>query len=568
MTLRISDELTLPLETTTQPIAIIARRGAGKTYTAAVITEEMIKAGVPVVVIDPMGAFWGLRSSADGTQEGLPVTILGGEHGDVPLEPTAGKAIARFVVEHPGPYVLDLSLFESNAAQDRFATDFGEAIYRLKAKAKAPLHLVVDEADSFAPQRPQPGQQRMLGAYEAIVRRGRIRGLGMTMITQRPAVLNKNVLTQAEILITLQMTGPQDRKAIDAWVQGHGTIEERDELLASLAGLQKGQAWIWSPSLLNVFKLVQIRRRETFDSSKTPEMGEHRTEPERFAPVDLAALQQEMAATIEQAKAEDPKELRKEIARLKRELQDRPAEIEQVEVEKVVEVPVLSGKQLAEWSEAVEKMQRTATFISNLADNVEHALNKVADRPVPNPKPPTQIGSIKLTTPTVRTSAPRREPPVEPSSDLSKGERAVLSVLAQYPQGRTISQLAILSGYRISGGFRNTLSSLRTRGAIEGGNTGVMSITSAGLDELGTWDPLPTGTALVEYWKGSLSKGEAAILQALVDVYPEGLTIDDLAERTGYQVSGGFRNMLSKLRTIELIQGRNTEAMRASDIFF
>ena len=33
---------------------------------------------------------------------------------------------------------------------------------------------------------------------EDLVRRGRARGLGITLITQRPAVLNKDVLTQVD----------------------------------------------------------------------------------------------------------------------------------------------------------------------------------------------------------------------------------------------------------------------------------------------------------------------------------------------------------------------------------
>jgi DNA helicase HerA-like ATPase len=110
------------------------------------------------------------------------------------------------VVDHGGSFVIDMSMFESNAAQDRFAADFAERLYRAKASNRHPLHLMVDKADSFAPQKPQPGQQRMLGAFEAIVRRGRIRGLGATLISQRAAVINKNVLTQTECLIALQVT--------------------------------------------------------------------------------------------------------------------------------------------------------------------------------------------------------------------------------------------------------------------------------------------------------------------------------------------------------------------------
>jgi DNA helicase HerA-like ATPase len=50
--LRIAADLSLPVDVVTQPIAILARRGAGKTYTAAVLVEEVVRTKVPVVVLD------------------------------------------------------------------------------------------------------------------------------------------------------------------------------------------------------------------------------------------------------------------------------------------------------------------------------------------------------------------------------------------------------------------------------------------------------------------------------------------------------------------------------------
>src|SRR5439155_5194214 len=100
-----------------------------------------------------------------------------------------------------------------------------------------------------------------------IVRRGRARGLGITLITQRSAVLNKNVLTQVENLFVLRTTGPQDRAAIEAWIKYHAQLQE---VLESLPGLETGEAWFWSPHWLKVMRRVQIRRRTTYDSGATP----------------------------------------------------------------------------------------------------------------------------------------------------------------------------------------------------------------------------------------------------------------------------------------------------------
>src|SRR2546425_9537578 len=45
----------------------------------------------------------------------------------------------------------------------------------------------------------------------------------------------------------------------------------------------------------------------------------------------------------------------------------------------------------------------------------------------------------------------------------------------------------------VSGGFRNTLSALRTNGLLVGGNGETMRATDSGLDALGNYDELPTG---------------------------------------------------------------------------
>ena len=41
--MRIASDLTLPLDALMQTVAILAKRGVGKTYTSAVITEEILK---------------------------------------------------------------------------------------------------------------------------------------------------------------------------------------------------------------------------------------------------------------------------------------------------------------------------------------------------------------------------------------------------------------------------------------------------------------------------------------------------------------------------------------------
>ncbi|KKL10877.1 hypothetical protein LCGC14_2551450, partial [marine sediment metagenome] len=260
--LHLAHDFTMPIDAVTQTISILARRGAGKTHTAVVLVEEMLRLGLLTVVIDPTDVWWGLRTSRDGKKRGYPIVVFGGPHGDIPLTEDMGDQLAHLVMDQHVPMILSLKHLRK-AKQIRFMHRFAETLYH---ENKLPVHLVIDEADVFAPQRPEKGKgaEDCLGRVEDIVRRGRASGIGVTLVSQRSAVLNKNVLSQTEVLITLQTTAPQDKKAIDAWVKENGDEEERDELMQTIAKLPKGEAWIWSPQWLECFERVKIRQRRTF----------------------------------------------------------------------------------------------------------------------------------------------------------------------------------------------------------------------------------------------------------------------------------------------------------------
>lgn len=195
-----------------QHLAIVGKTGSGKTYAAKGFVEALLKNQRRVCILDPTGVWWGLRSSADGTRAGFPVAVFGGEHADVPLAPSSGGVLAKVIVEQNLPVVVDLSEMMIGD-RHHFVTEFAEALYRLN---RFPLHLVIDEADEFVPQNPMPETKRMLHHVDRIVRRGRVRGFRVMLITQRPAVVHKNVLTQANTLIAMRLPAPQDRKAIAA----------------------------------------------------------------------------------------------------------------------------------------------------------------------------------------------------------------------------------------------------------------------------------------------------------------------------------------------------------------
>lgn len=316
--LKISGTLSLPIEAATDSIAILAKKNMGKTYTGNVVVEELLAAGVQTIVLDPMDVWWGLRAAADGREKGgYPIVIVGGRHADLPIDSVKGKEWAGIVVETGHSFVFCTRQM-SKGERRRFVTDFNEELYRQADAHPAPRHVVFEEVDTIAPQRLPAGDERLFGSVDDIVRRGRSSGLGSTMITQRAAVANKNILSQAGILIVMGMTSPHDIAAIDDWVKEHGDKDakkKRDELVATIPFLQQGEAIVWIPEH-GIFEKVKIRKRRTFDSSATPKVGKIAAAPKTLRPLDMDKLREQLGEAIEKAKENDPEQLKRRIREL------------------------------------------------------------------------------------------------------------------------------------------------------------------------------------------------------------------------------------------------------------
>lgn len=300
---------------------IVARKRRGKSYLAQLQAEQLLKHRRQVIVLDPTDAWWGLRSSADGKSEGYPITIFGGRHGDLPLDPASGEDLARAICEEGFSAVLCLKRMKKGERL-RFAADFMESLYQLAPDAERAMHLFIDEADVFAPQIARdPQQARLLGATDELVRRGGIDGVGVTLITQRSQVVNKDVMSQIDSMAVLQMNHPKDIDAVRDWMRANFANTQRIEsTLASLPRLPVGEAWYLQPEN-DIFEHIHVNRKTTFDSGRTKgATGNRVAPPKRMAKIDLERLGAQIAARAAEARENDPKELKKKVAHLTTEL--------------------------------------------------------------------------------------------------------------------------------------------------------------------------------------------------------------------------------------------------------
>src|SRR6266446_2622584 len=277
MSLKISSTLSLPKEAALWTFADLAIKGAGKTYAAGDLAEEMIKAGIPILVIDPIGSWWGLRVGAIDSQPGMPVVIFGGAHRDldIPVRIDKGHSLVdenklrlmvKSILEAGISAVLDTSEL-SKTMQRRSAGIVLNELFHLNAHYGT-RHVFVEEADTICPQRLSGDVAFSAGALEDVVRRGGNFNLGCTMITQRSAVLNKDVLTQANCLIVLRILHKLDKDAVTTWVESmSGDTKKLGKWYDSLRDLKNGEAWIWSPEH-NIFEKIKFRPRETLHATR------------------------------------------------------------------------------------------------------------------------------------------------------------------------------------------------------------------------------------------------------------------------------------------------------------
>lgn len=538
----------IPNDALDDRLAIVGTSGSGKTYAAGTAVEALLKQGARVVIIDPLDVWWGLRLSADGKRPGFDLPIFGGAHGDLPLTESSGALVGETIAGARDSCIVSLGGFPSRASERRFMLAFLDALYR-KAVGE-PVHLIVDEADLFAPQKPQAGDERLLNMMEQIVRRGRIKGFIPWLITQRPAVLNKNVLSQADGLIAMKLTGAHDRDAIGAWIEGQADRQQGKEILGSLAGLQRGNGVVWIPGRA-ILKTAAFPVKATFDSSRTPKRGEKR-QATALKPLDLPSLKERLATVEAEVKSNDPAALKREIAELRKSANRPVPAADPAAIEAARKEAYAIG-----WREGqrdgiarmAEKIEEARAALLRIPAAVQAEIGGVT-APIPAPARTRSVDP-----PVLRPARPVVAPVVNGTGDTRLGspERKILTALAQHGECQK-SRLALLTGYSHGGGaFNNPLGRLRSQGMIEKGWPA--QITAAGLFALGAFDPLPSGPALVEHWIGQLGSPEQKILRPLVNVYPDGLDKESLAASAGYEPGGGaFNNPLGRLRTLGLVE--------------
>jgi len=259
--LSIAKGFKLPADYVTQKGAYLGMTGSGKSYGVGDSEEEMADQGIPFVTIDSMKVHFGLRTK-------YPIVIFGGDHADIEITPDDGERIAELIVAYNISCVIDVGNWRKDDMRV-FAAHFLRELFQ---RNTTPRHIFLEEADIYAPQRNDGESKLSFVSVDDVMRRGRSKGLGLTLITQRPQVISKDVLSQASFMAFFNFVSSQDLEAIrNVLKHTDGEVGDHIDMLPLL---QPGEALLYSPSWLKIVKKVKFRKRKTYHGGNTPKLGE------------------------------------------------------------------------------------------------------------------------------------------------------------------------------------------------------------------------------------------------------------------------------------------------------
>ncbi len=276
--LHISNDLGLDLEQIIgQCIAILGIRGSGKSNTAGVIFEELLKHNYPLSIVDIDGEYFGLK-------EKFEVLVVGhGEGVEIEVGVDCAEEIAQISMEKNVPIVLDLSGFLSEERAE-FLKAYLSALWNLAAKLRRPYIIGIEEAHEFIPQGIRTELKELIAR---VALRGRKRGLGAIIISQRSAKVEKDVLSQAGILFLHRVVHEADMR-----VYGELLPWRKSEVKEVITALDTGDCvFINGETILPIY----VRERETFHAGFTPAL-------EVVVTPQLKQVSQSIIEAIERAK--------------------------------------------------------------------------------------------------------------------------------------------------------------------------------------------------------------------------------------------------------------------------
>ncbi len=247
------DGVTLPIHSIlTGRGFITGKSGSGKSNTASVIIEELLKNKCPLMVIDTDGEYNGLKEKFKDI-----IHIGQGSDSDVELTMNRVDSITDIALVNGVPIILDVSNLKPEK-QKEIINEIVTQLFDKEKQHRKQFLLVIEEVHEFLSQ--QGGVDELARNLIRIAKRGRKRGLGICGISQRPSAVDKDFITQCNWSVWHRFTWAADKKAV---TQTLGTTYANQ-----METLGTGEAFMATD--WDAIQRIKLKQKETFDDGATP----------------------------------------------------------------------------------------------------------------------------------------------------------------------------------------------------------------------------------------------------------------------------------------------------------
>jgi len=353
-----SVERTLPIATDGTPLPVVevltgrgfitGKSGAGKSNSASVVAEELLEQGFPLLIVDVDGEYYGLKERYELLHVGADSECdlqVGEEHAD---------KIAELALDEGVPIILDVSGYLDESVARDLIRGVAQRLFALEKKRKRPFLLLVEEIHEYIPE---GGSLDDCGQMLIkVAKRGRKHGLGLCGVSQRPADVKKDFITQCDWLVWHRLTWDNDT-AVVRRVLGSDYAD-------GVQTLDDGEAYLmtdWNGEI----KRIQFKRKSTFDAGATPGL-------EDVERPSLKSVSGNIVDELEEI-TERQQERQDEITQLEQRLDQREETIEElrVELEQAQDVTQLADQ----FTEALARVDTTGEN----AEEIEETLSELRE---------------------------------------------------------------------------------------------------------------------------------------------------------------------------------------------
>ena len=287
---------------------ITGKSGSGKSNTASVILENLLDNNFPVLIVDSDGEYYGLKEAYEILHVGAD------EECDIQVTADHAEKIASLALEENIPIILDVSGYLDDDDANDLLLETARHLFAKEKKLKKPFLLVVEECHEYIPEQGGMGEAGKM--LIKIGKRGRKHGLGVVGISQRPADVKKDFITQCDWLVWHRLTWRNDTKVVGR-ILGSEYADAVEEL-------GDGEGFLvadWSADI----RRVQFHRKETFDAGATPGL-------EDIEQPELKSVSDDLVSELTEISDEKARR-ESELADLRQELDKKEATITQLQQE-------------------------------------------------------------------------------------------------------------------------------------------------------------------------------------------------------------------------------------------